>query len=57
MDMATFNIDHAYPEAICRALRKSFLDEGNYTSLKNCQSLADFKLVLEETDYSTIVSA
>ena len=57
MDMGTFNVDHAYPEALVRGLRKSFLDENNYTSLKNCGSLADFKLVLEETDYNTIVAS
>jgi V-type H+-transporting ATPase subunit d len=57
MDMVYFNVDDGYPEAICRGLRKSFLGEDTYNALKNCGSLADFKLVLEDTDYSQTISA
>jgi vacuolar-type H+-ATPase subunit C/Vma6 len=56
MDMLAFNIDHAYPEALVRQLRKSFLDDTVYTNLKSCNNLTDFKMVLEETDYHGIVS-
>lgn len=56
MDMIYFNIDHGYPEAICRQLRKSFLDDTVYTNLKSCNNLSDFKMVLEETDYHGVVS-
>ena len=57
MDMAYFNIDDGYPEAICRGLRKSFLTEDSYNALKNCQNLTDFKLVLEDTDYNQTIAA
>lgn len=56
MDITTFNMDHGFAEAIIRALRKSFLTESDYTNLRNCVTLDDFKLVLEETDYNDIVS-
>ena len=49
-------MDHGYAEALIRSLRKSFLMEPDYTNLRNCQTLDDFKLVLEETDYNDIVS-
>lgn len=55
--MAYFNVDDGYPEALCRGLRKSFLTEDTYNALRNCQNLADFKLVLEDTDYSQTISA
>jgi V-type H+-transporting ATPase subunit d len=57
MDMAYFNVDDGYPEAICRGLRKSFLNEDTYNALKNCNNLADFKLVLEDTDYNQTIAA
>jgi V-type H+-transporting ATPase subunit d len=56
MDMVYFNVDDGYPEAICRGLRKSFLTEDTYNALKNCGNLSDFKLVLEDTDYSQTIS-
>lgn len=57
MDMIYFNIDDGYPEAICRGLRKAFLNEDTYNALKNCNNLSDFKLVLEDTDYNLTIAA
>jgi hypothetical protein len=34
LEMMTFGFDDAYPEAICRSLRKGFLKEEHYNSLK-----------------------
>lgn len=34
MEMAYANIDDGYPEALCRAMRKGFLDDNEYTQLK-----------------------
>lgn len=55
--MVYFNVDDGYPEAICRGLRKSFLDDDRYSALKSCQNLSDFKLVLEDTDYNSTIAA
>jgi V-type H+-transporting ATPase subunit d len=57
MDMVYFNVDDGYPEAICRGLRKAFLNEDTYNALKNCSNLSDFKLVLEDTDYNLTIAA
>ena len=57
MDMIAFNIDDGYAEAIVRGLRKGFLKEETYNALRSCQNLADFKLVLEETDYAAYIAA
>ena len=55
MEMNTFNIDDGYSEACVRALSKSFLREEQYTALVNCNNLAEFKLVLDETDYGKYI--
>jgi V-type H+-transporting ATPase subunit d len=52
-EMMFFNVDDGYAEAICRSLRKGFLRDENYTQLKSCQNLAEFKLVLEDSDYGS----
>lgn len=57
MDLAFFNVDNGFAEAICRGLRASFLRHETYEALKNCQSLVDFKTVLEETDYGYLFTA
>ena len=57
MDMVYFNVDDGYPEAICRGLRKAFLNDDTYNALKNCSNLSDFKLVLEDTDYNLTIAA
>ena len=55
MEMNTFNIDDGYPEACVRALGKGFLREEQYASLIACSNLAEFKLVLDETDYGKYI--
>jgi len=49
----TYNVDNAFPEAICRTLRKGFLEANNYESLKNVSNMTEFKLALEDSDYSS----
>lgn len=56
MEILGFSIDDGYPEAIVRGLRKGFLKDETYTALKNCTNLSDFKLVLEDTDYSYYIA-
>lgn len=56
--MLTQNIDDGFPEAALRALQKGFLREEHYNQLINCNNLAEFKLVLDDTDYGKyIISA
>jgi vacuolar-type H+-ATPase subunit C/Vma6 len=55
MEMNTFNIDDGFPEAAVRALSKGFLREEQYSSLIACNNLAEFKLVLDETDYGKYI--
>jgi len=55
LEMASFNVDDGYPEAICRSLRKGFLKEETYNQLKSCSNLNEFKLVLEDTDYGPYI--
>ncbi len=55
-EMMFFNVDDGYAEAICRSLRKGFLKDENYTQLKSCQNLQEFKLVLEDSDYGPYFS-
>ena len=55
LEMMSFGIDDGYVEAICRSLRKGFLKDENYLQLKSCSNLQEFKLVLEDTDYSSYI--
>jgi V-type H+-transporting ATPase subunit d len=55
-EMASFNVDDAYPEAIVRSLRKGFLKEETYNALKACSNLSEFKQVLEDTDYGPYIA-
>jgi vacuolar-type H+-ATPase subunit C/Vma6 len=55
-EMAYFNVDDGYPEAIVRSLRKGFLKEETYTALKACSNLSEFKLILEDTDYAPYIA-
>jgi len=55
MEMNSFNINDGYAEACVRALGKGFLREENYNSLIACNNLAEFKLVLDETDYGKYI--
>lgn len=54
-EMITSNIDDGYPEACVRALFKGFLREEHYAQLVACNSLEEFKLVLDETDYGKYI--
>jgi len=38
-----------------RALSKSFLRVENYQNLVNASNLAEFKLILDETDYGKYI--
>lgn len=49
------NIDDGYPEAIVRALSKGFLREEQYAALVGANNLAEFKVVLDETDYGKYI--
>jgi len=49
--MISYNIQHAFPEAIIRGLRKGLLGEKQYDALKSVSNIAEFKLNLEDTDY------
>ena len=53
--MLSYNIDNGFPDAIIKGLRASFLTEENYQALRNCTTMADFKMALEETDYASYV--
>jgi V-type H+-transporting ATPase subunit d len=50
-----FNIQDGYAEALLRGLRKGFLTEMHYTSLKTCSNSRDFKTALMDTDYADFV--
>ena len=52
-EMMFANMDDAVPEAQCRALRKGFLQKEVYRSLKGNNNMAEFKIVMEETDYGS----
>jgi len=51
-DLATFNILHAFPEALVRGMRSSFLQDPDYHHLTQCETLDDIRLNLTESDYS-----
>lgn len=55
LEMMTFGFDDAYPEAICRSLRKGFIRDETYLQLKACSNLQEYKLVLEDTDYNSYI--
>jgi len=49
------NVNDAVPEAQVRALRKGFLTKDIYRSLKGNNTMAEFKIVMEETDYGSAI--
>lgn len=49
------NIDDAVPESQVRSLRKGFLTKDVYRSLKSNNNMAEFKIVMEETDYGSAI--
>jgi len=52
-----FNLDHGFLEAILRGFRSGFLSDGEYRQLAMCDSLDDFKLCFQDTDYQEILSS
>ena len=53
--MCFANFDEAVPEAQVRSLRKGFLQKDVYRSLKGNNNMAEFKIVMEETDYGSAI--
>lgn len=56
-EMMFANINDAVPESQIRALRKGFLTKDVYRSLKGNQNMAEFRIVMEETDYGSSIFA
>lgn len=54
-ELCTFNVEDGFAEAVLRGLRKGFLNDTNYTLLKSCKDLKEFKSVLMETDYADYI--
>jgi vacuolar-type H+-ATPase subunit C/Vma6 len=55
-EMNYFNIHDGFPEAVVRALSKSFLVEQDYAGLRQAQNLSEFHLLLQDTDYAKYIS-
>jgi V-type H+-transporting ATPase subunit d len=51
-EMISQNMDDGYPEAVCRALGKSFVTKETYENLVTANNLNEYMLMLEETDYA-----
>lgn len=49
--MCTFNIEDGFSESLLRGLKKGFLHDQNYMSLRTCNSLKDVKGAFAGTDY------
>ena len=54
-EMISNNFHDGFPEAAVRGLSKGFLTEDHYSQLIACNSLEEFKLVLDETDYGKYI--
>lgn len=54
--IATFNILHAFPEALVRGMRSSFLADSDYHHLTQCETLDDVRLNMSESDYAESVA-
>jgi len=57
MELLTFNVNDGYTEALIRGLRASFLRKEEYDALRDCNTLSDVKMVLEETDYQPFLQS
>ena len=55
-EMLTFNIQDGYAEAVVRALSKGLLRDERYTMLVQANNLAEFKTILDETDYKEYIN-
>jgi len=53
--MMTFNSRHGYLEALVRGFRSGFMGEPEYRQLSQCETLEDFKLCFQETDFMDIL--
>lgn len=55
-EMNYFNIHDGFPEAVVRALSKSFLLDQDYEGLRRASNLSEFHLLLQDTDYGKYVN-
>ncbi|EPQ28683.1 uncharacterized protein PFL1_03986 [Pseudozyma flocculosa PF-1] len=55
MEMISFNIDTGYLEGVVRGYRSSLLQSHHYQSLTQCETLDDFKMQLQATDYGNFL--
>jgi len=54
--MTTFNMQHGFAESLVRGLRSGFLKDDHYSHLTQCDTLDDFKMNLQETDYDQFLA-
>jgi len=52
-----FNGEHGFLEAILRGYRSGFLTDLEYRQLAQCESLDDFKLCFQDTDFQEVLSS
>jgi len=55
MELAGFNVNHGFTEALVRGLRSGFLGPEDYRRIQTADSLEDVRSALEETDYGTFL--
>ena len=55
IEAAYVNMDDGFVEAMLRSLRKGFLDDNQYSQLKQTSTITEFKHVLEDSDYGASV--
>ena len=53
--MGLFNINHGFPEALCRGFRSGFLTSDDYKKLGACETLEDIRTALEDTEYGSFL--
>ncbi|CAK0885864.1 unnamed protein product [Prorocentrum cordatum] len=54
-ELAGFNVNHGFTEAVVRGLRTGFLEPEDYRRLATSDSLEDLRSALEETDYGNFL--
>jgi len=55
MELAFFNVNHGFSEAVVRGLRSGFLSPEDYRRCGNSDTLEDLRSNLEETDFGTFL--
>jgi len=55
MELAGFNVNHGFCEALVRGLRCGFLSPEDYRRLGTSDTIEDLRSALEETDYGTFL--